>query len=180
MNKSDEIAELIARVAIGDQKAFRQLYDRTSSKLFGVCLRILKDRSDAEAVLQEVYVKVWHKSQQFAVGKAAGITWLASIARNRAIDAYRARKPSSVDIDEMFDLADGAPSPEAAAITNSENQRVNNCLDELDEKHAQIVKHTYLSGWSYQQAADYADVPLNTAKTWIRRSLLSLRDCLNR
>ena len=89
---SDFIAEHISRVALGDHAAFKQLYDRTSSKLFGICLRILTDRADAEDVLQEVYVKVWNKADRFSTGQAGGIAWLAAIARNQAIDRLRSRK----------------------------------------------------------------------------------------
>ncbi len=180
MSTNDEIAELISRVALGDQKSFRLLYDRTSAKLFGICLRILRDRNDAEAVLQEVYVKVWNRAGQYSAGKAAGITWLAAIARNQAIDLYRTRKAPALDIDEMYDLADKGPTPEESAVASSQYRQVSNCLEELDERHAMMVRQTYLNGWSYDQAARHADVPLNTAKTWIRRSLMSLRDCLKR
>ena len=180
MNQTDEIADLIARVALSDQKAFKVLYERTSAKLFGICLRILRDTNDSQAVLQDVYVKVWHKADSFSAGRARGITWLAAIARHTAIDEVRARKPASLAIDEMYDLADKNPGPEDSIIAASEHRRVIDCLDELAQEHAAMVRQTYLNGWTYQQAADYAGIPLNTAKTWIRRSLLSLRDCLQR
>ena len=180
MSSSEEIGLLISRVAMGDRDAFRMLYDRTSAKLFGVCLRILKDRAEAEDVLQDVYVKVWNKADRFATGRASGIAWLAAIARNQAIDRYRARKPASLTVEEIDDVEDGMPSPEASAVAADETRRVNACLEELDPNHASAVKRTYLNGWSYQEAADELGVPLNTVKTWIRRSLLSLRDCLNR
>ncbi|HFC04497.1 MAG TPA: sigma-70 family RNA polymerase sigma factor [Rhizobiales bacterium] len=180
MSKKDEIAELISRTALGDQKSFRLLYDRTGAKLLGVILRILKDRNESEAVLQEVYVKVWNKADQYSSGRAAGITWLAAIARNQAIDVIRSRKAPTLDIEEIYDLADNAPTPEENAVSGSQNRQVQNCLDELDERHAMMVRQTYLNGWSYDQAARHAKVPLNTAKTWIRRSLLALRDCLKR
>ena len=177
---SDFIAEHISRIALGDHEAFKQLYDRTSSKLFGICLRILTDRADAEDVLQEVYVKVWNKADRFSTGQAGGIAWLAAIARNQAIDRLRSRKPASDDLGTAGDLADDAPSPEAAAVAADENRRASDCLDELDVKHATAVKRTYLAGWSYREAADELGVPLNTVKTWIRRSLVALRECMNR
>jgi len=180
MNHGQEIEELIARVALRDRTAFRQLYDKTSAKLFGVCLRILNNPNDAEDTVQEVYVKIWNKADRFASGHASGIAWLCAIARNQAIDHYRARKPRSDDISEREDIPDNAPSPETSALTTDNNQRLNKCLGELDEKHATAVRRTYLGGWSYQEAANELEIPLNTAKTWIRRSLLALRDCLNR
>lgn len=180
MTGSQDIEMLIACVALRDRKAFRQLYDLTSAKLFGVCLRILKNRNDAEDTLQEVYVKIWNKGDRFAQGRASGIAWLAAIARNQAIDHYRSRKPVSDDITEREDIPADLPTPEASAVTNDDNKRLNDCLNELDENHAVAIKRTYLGGWSYQDAADELGIPLNTAKTWIRRSLLMLRDCMNR
>jgi len=180
MNQPQEIERLIARVALGDRAAFRQLYDQTSAKLFGVCLRILNNRNDAEDALQEVYIKIWNKADRFASGRASGIAWLSAIARNQAIDGYRGRKPVSDDITEREDIPANTPSPEANAITSEQNRRLMGCLDALDENHAAAVKRTYLGGWSYQEAADELGIPLNTAKTWIRRSLLALRDCMNR
>ncbi len=180
MAPSDPIAELISRTALQDRAAFQRLYERTSAKLFGVCLRILNDRPEAEDVLQEVYVKVWNKADRFATGRASGIAWLAAIARNQAIDRLRARKPASEQDHVLAEVPSDDPSPEEAVISGSENRRIEACLEELDERHAAAVKRTYLAGWSYQQAADELGAPLNTVKTWIRRSLLSLRDCMNR
>ncbi|WP_108882563.1 sigma-70 family RNA polymerase sigma factor [Anderseniella sp. Alg231-50] len=180
MSTSADIDKLIARVVLKDRDAFRLLYDLTSAKLFGICLRILKDRADAEDVLQEVYVKIWNKADRFSTGQASAIAWLASIARNQAIDRYRSRRPASDNTDEIPDIADDAPSPENAMLAKDETHRINNCLDELDAKHAAAIRRTYLSGWSYQEAADELQAPLNTVRTWIRRGLLSLRDCMNR
>ena len=180
MTGSKEIEKLIMRVALRDRAAFRQLYDKTSAKLFGICLRILNNRTDAEDTLQEVYVKIWRKADRFAQGHASGIAWLAAIARNQAIDHYRSRKPVSDDITVREDIPVDAPSPEDRAVTSDDNKRLNACLNELDEKYAVAVKRTYQNGWSYQDAANELEIPLNTAKTWIRRSLLALRDCMNR
>ncbi len=180
MSTSADIDKLIARIVLKDHDAFRLLYDLTSAKLFGVCLRILKDRTDAEDVLQEVYVKIWNKADRFSTGQASAIAWLASIARNQAIDRYRSRRPASENTDEMPDLPDDAPSPENAMLAKDEAIRINDCLDELDMKHAVAIRRTYLSGWTYQEAADELEAPLNTVRTWIRRGLLSLRDCMNR
>src|SRR5512144_3433235 len=85
-----QLAAALSRVASGDRAALRVVYQATSAKLFGVCLRILKDRSEAEDVLQEVFVTVWRKAASFDPGKASPITWLVAIARNRAIDRLRA------------------------------------------------------------------------------------------
>jgi len=180
MSTSADIDKLIARVALKDRDAFKLLYELTSAKLFGVCLRILKDRGDAEDVLQEVYVKIWNKADRFSTGQASAIAWLASVARNQSIDRYRSRRPAGDTTDEMPDVADDGPSPENAMLAKDETRRISDCLDELETRHATAIRRTYLSGWSYQEAADELEAPLNTVRTWIRRGLLSLRDCMNR
>jgi RNA polymerase sigma-70 factor (ECF subfamily) len=105
---TNEISELIARTALRDRAAFRTLYERTNAKLFGVSLRILRDRSEAEEALQEVYVKIWQRADRYQAGGYSPISWLVAIARNHALDILRARKPVSDDIDVALDIADGA------------------------------------------------------------------------
>lgn len=175
-----ELEDILAQVALGNRAEFQRLYQATSAKLFGVCLRILNDRTDAEETLQEVYIKVWRSADRFVSGRASPISWLAAIARNTAIDRYRAKRPDSAELEEAEAVADETPSPEAAAILTDDVGRLNACMGELKEAHADIVKQVYLGGWTYDEAAKEAKVPLNTVKTWIRRSLISLRECLNR
>ncbi|HZY68835.1 MAG TPA: sigma-70 family RNA polymerase sigma factor, partial [Devosia sp.] len=88
-----QIADLISRCALRDRAAFRELYTRTSAKLFGVTLRILRDRSEAEEALQEVYVKIWQRADRYVPGGYSPISWLVAVARNHALDVLRARKP---------------------------------------------------------------------------------------
>ena len=180
MSSREEIENLISRVALGNRDAFGELYNLTSAKLFGICLRILNDRGEAEEALQETYVKVWRSAAKFATGTASPISWLAAIARNAAIDRYRKKKPEAADVSEAELIADEAPSPEANAILTDDMQNLDVCMAELDERHADAIRNVYLSGWTYNEAADELDVPLNTVKTWIRRGLISLRECLNR
>lgn len=175
-----ELEDLIARTALRDKSAFAELYHRTSSKLFGVCFRILNDRSEAEDVLQEIYIKIWNKADQFATGRASVIAWMATIARNQAIDRYRARGKPTDDLDDHHDIKDEMPNPEQAVVQFHQKREIEICLDSLNQSHASAVRQTYLSGWSYQEAADKLDVPLNTVKTWIRRSLMQLRECLEK
>ena len=180
MSTREDIENLIAKTALGNQAAFAELYSSTSSKLFGICLRILKDQGEAEEALQETFVKVWRSADKFATGNASPISWLAAIARNSAIDRYRKRRPESAEIEEAEVIADEAPTPEANTIISDDVRSMEVCLGELDERHSFAIKNVYLSGWSYQEASDALDVPLNTVKTWIRRGLISLRACLNR
>lgn len=173
-----EIDALLARIALRDRSAFRTLYEQTAPKLLGICLRILGERAEAEDALQETFVKVWHKAESFDGGRARATTWLATIARNQAIDHLRARGTGGLP-EPDGEAADPA-GPERLAAAAHDHQRMQDCLEELEGMRRQVVRSTYLSGWTYQQAAEAFDVPLNTVKTWIRRSLAALRECVNR
>jgi RNA polymerase sigma-70 factor (ECF subfamily) len=179
ISASAEIAELIARTALRDRAAFRDLYGRTSAKLFGVTLRILKDRSEAEEALQEVYVKIWRRADRYVAGSYSPISWLVAVARNHALDILRARKPVNDDIDMALDIADAAPDPEQAALAGSERSRIESCLGELETDKADAVRSAYLDGFSYDELAERYRVPINTMRTWLRRSLIKLRECLS-
>ena len=175
---SKDIADLIARCALRDRAAFRLLYERTSAKLFGVTLRILKDRSEAEEAIQEVYVKIWQRADRYVAGATSPISWLVAVARNHALDILRARRPPADDIDVALDIPDSGPSPERAAEDSDERGRIDHCLGTLEPERAEAVRGAYLDGFSYEELAARYAVPLNTMRTWLRRSLIKLKDCL--
>lgn len=175
---SPEIADLIARTALRDRQAFRELYRRTSAKLFGVTLRILKDRAEAEEALQEVYVKIWRRADRYVQGGYSPISWLVAVARNHALDVLRARKPRNDDLEAAYDIADTAPDPERAAVDGDERGRIERCLEQLETDKADCVRGAYLDGCTYDELAQRHGVPLNTMRTWLRRSLIRLRECL--
>lgn len=176
----DEIEALIAQTALGSQTAFADLYDATSGKLFAVCLRVLTERAAAEDAMQETYVKVWKNAGRYQVTGHSPMTWLITIARNTAIDRLRARH---VDHD-LADYSERLPapglSPEQAAIAHSEAKRITQCLDELDADRRAAISGAYLQGQSYQELSEQFNVPLNTMRTWLRRSLIALRECMAR
>lgn len=175
-----DIEKLILRTADEDRAAFDALYAATSAKLFGVTLRVLTDRAAAEDALQDIYVKVWRSADKYRVNGLSPMTWLITIARNTAIDRLRTRRASGgADMDEAAEVADAAPGPEAQAVASSERARIAACLATLDADKADAVRRAYLFGDSYQELAAYYDVPLNTIRTWLRRSLLKLRTCLS-
>lgn len=175
-----DLSDLMDRVALRDRRAFAELYRRTGAKLFGVCLRILNNRTDAEETLQEAYVKIWRSAASFDRDKGSPIAWMVTVARYQAIDVARARQPEADDIDETFDIADPQPDPEREAIASGERRRIDDCLGELEVDRASAVQAAYLEGASYQELATRFEVPLNTMRTWLRRALLRLRECLER
>ncbi|MCM2560720.1 sigma-70 family RNA polymerase sigma factor [Lutimaribacter sp. EGI FJ00015] len=172
----------LARIAIGDRQAFVALYDATSAKLFGVLLRILNDRDTAEDALQDVYLKIWHNAHRYRVNGFSPMTWLITVARNHAIDRLRRQRGSGGGAvpDAVDAVADPAPGPEARAIAAGEAARLAACFDELDQTHADAVRRAYLEGETYAELAERFDVPLNTMRTRLRRSLLKLKECLTR
>ena len=176
---SQDIADLISRCALRDRAAFRLLYERTSAKLFGVTLRILKDRSEAEEALQEVFVKVWQRADRYVAGSTSPISWLVAVARNHSLDILRARRPPSDDIDVALEIPDAGPSPERATQDSQERRQIETCLGTLEPDRAAAVRAAYLDGYSYEELASRYTVPLNTMRTWLRRSLIKLKDCLS-
>ena len=173
------VADLIARCALRDRAAFRSLYDRTSAKLFGVVLRILRDRAEAEEAIQEIYVKIWQRADRYIAGQTSPISWLVAGARNHALDIVRARRPISDDIDVALDIPDSGPTPEAQAAASEESARIEHCLATLEPDRADAVRGAYLDGFSYEELAQRHAVPINTMRTWLRRSLMRLRECLS-
>ena len=175
-----QLAAALVRVAGGDRAALRVVYQDTSAKLFGVCLRILKDRGEAEDVLQEVFVTVWRKAASFDPGRASPITWMVAIARNRAIDRLRASVISRRM--EPIESADAVSDPAPAAVERVElaqqHQRLSRCLEELEARQASAIREAFLDGTTYEELATRMSVPLGTMKSWIRRGLLKLRTCL--
>ncbi|MEQ8903558.1 MAG: sigma-70 family RNA polymerase sigma factor [Roseovarius sp.] len=180
MTDRKNIENLIGKIALGDRAALAALYDATSGKLFSVCLRVLKNRSEAEDALQDVYLRIWAKADRYAVTGHSPMTWLITVARNLAIDKLRAKKSNYVALDSVGELVEKRPGPEAASIAASEQRRISACFDELSPDRADAVRAAYLDGATYEALADRFEVPLNTMRTWLRRSLISLKECLAR
>lgn len=174
-----ELAWLL-RIADGDRSAFEQLYNATAARLLGVCLRVLPDRAEAEDVLQDVYVAVWRKAPQFSPQKSSAMTWLAAIARHRAIDRLRAtpalasRQP--IELEELE--ADPEATPGARAEAASERSQLDRCLGQLEARRRSLIRTAFFDGATYEDLAQRTGSPLGSIKSWIRRGLLQLRACL--
>jgi RNA polymerase sigma-70 factor (ECF subfamily) len=174
-----ELVWLLAAVAKGDEAAFERLYTATRAKLFGVVLRILRRQDLAEEVIQEVYIKIWNSAGQFNPGVASPITWMASIARNRAIDVVRKKGETSIEEEpSAMDVAADTPDPLARREMTEELRRLLECVGQLEPERQKLVLLAYYNGWSREQLATKFEKPVNTVKTWLRRSMLDIRACL--
>jgi RNA polymerase sigma-70 factor, ECF subfamily len=175
----DGLADLLSRVAARDATAFATLYKRTSAKLYGVIARILP-RGDAGAdALQEAYVRIWEKAGDFDPAKGSPLGWMATIARNRALDEVRRVRPGSLeDLPESFEPAANEVDPLAARERSEALAALVDCLKTLDEEKRAVVMLAYYRGLSRQALAKRFGRPVPTIKTWLHRSLAQLRDCL--
>jgi RNA polymerase sigma factor (sigma-70 family) len=174
------IVTALARIPSGDRAALQTVYRLTSAKLFGVCLRILGERSEAEDVLQEVYVTVWRKAGDFDAARASPLTWLIAIARNRAIDRLRATKHSRhMDPIEAADgVADAGAMADVALENAQDFARLHGCLDGLETRERAALRGAFFDGNTYEDLATRMNVPLGTMKSWIRRAMMKLKSCL--
>jgi RNA polymerase sigma-70 factor (ECF subfamily) len=174
------IAAALARIPGGDRTALQTVYRLTSAKLFGVVLRILGERSEAEDVLQEVFVTVWRKADDFDANRASPMTWLIAIARNRAIDRLRAakRSRSMEPIDAANEVADAGIAADAALESAQDHAKLHGCLGELAERERLALRGAFFDGNTYDDLAVRMKVPLGTMKSWIRRAMIKLKACL--
>lgn len=168
------------RVAEGDNAAFRALYTATSAKLYGIVLRILRRRDLADEVLQEVYVRIWSNARSFDPDRASPISWMAAIARNRALDEVRKTGPVALDDETAAaEVADTAPLASELLENAEDARRLARCLDALEQPRRDIVKLAYLEGLSREELARRFSAPVGTIKTWLHRSLKDLKDCVS-
>src|SRR5258708_18806341 len=179
MLSSQELVWLLAAVAKGDRAAFERLYAATRAKLYGVVLRILRRQDLADEVMQETYLKIWNSAGQFDPALASPITWMVAIARNRAIDLVRKKTEVSIEEEsDVFDFAADTPDPLAKREMTEELQRLLACMARLDEDRRRLVLFSYYHDWDREQLAAKFEKPVNTIKTWLRRALLDIRECL--
>jgi RNA polymerase sigma factor (sigma-70 family) len=190
--RSRDLSRLLSRTALGDRAAFATLYERTSSHLYAVVLRINRDRAQAEDILQEVYVNVWKAAKGFDAAQSQPLTWLTSIARNRAIDSLR-RVQSRPQIqtfgspgnagdaedENVYDnVVDDAAGPLELLSQATDARALAACMDKLGAVQRQSLALAFFDGLSHAEVAAQMRQPLGTVKSWVRRALLTLKECL--
>jgi RNA polymerase sigma-70 factor (ECF subfamily) len=186
---------LLARTGLADRQAFAELYRRSSGHLLAVVLRIQRDRAVAEDLLQEIFVSIWKSAAGFDAARSQPLTWMTQVARNRAIDSLRraqARPRSdssssggaSSDDDDGPDvldtLVDPAPGPLALLDQASDRRALGQCLEQLTPPQRHSVALAFFDGLSHAEVAAHLREPLGTVKSWVRRALQSLKQCLER
>jgi RNA polymerase sigma-70 factor (ECF subfamily) len=169
---------LVARSAQGDRAAFRELYQATSAKLYGVALRILRREDWAEDVLQECYVNVWRHAPDYRPGLAAPMTWMTSIVRNRCLDWLRRPNPEPLDDEAVQNIESDNPGPLAVLEQGRDSAALARCLRGLEARQRQAIALAFFDGLSHAELARHLREPLGTVKTWVRRGLARLRSCL--
>jgi RNA polymerase sigma-70 factor, ECF subfamily len=189
-DRNAALAQMLARVGLGDRAAFAALYKAVSAQLLGVILRIQRDRAQAEDVLQEIFVSIWRAAQGYNAARAQPLTWLTSIARNRAIDSLRRGKTEvdtvsalgGDDDDDGPNLVDTLPSdldgPVEMLAQAAQARAVSHCIGALSAEQQQCVALAYYQGLSHSEVAAHLKQPLGTVKSWVRRALMALKDCL--
>ena len=177
---AEDLAALLAASGKRDRRAFARLYEASSAKLFGVALRILRREDWAEEVLQECYVSIWAHAPDYRASLAAPMTWMTSIVRNRCLDWLR--RPRLEVADEDGSITEGAESGSDGPLAELEKakaaQALSRCLGALEAKQRQAIALAFYDGLSHGELASHLREPLGTVKTWIRRGLLRLKDCL--
>jgi len=184
LENTDLLRRLVAAVALGDRAAFRKLYDATSAKLFGFALRILRKDELAEEAVQEAFVSIWHAASGYQAHLAAPLTWMATIVRNKALDILR-RQDDTVELDaEQFDrdmmlaIQDPAAGPHDRLQMSDEARALAHCMGTLESRQRQAIGMAYFHELSHSEVAQQLSLPIGTIKTWIRRGLDKLKNCL--
>lgn len=173
---------LLGATARGEREAFRRLYEATSAKLFGVVLRIVRNRDAAEDVLQEVYLRIWNHAGAQRHGQGSALGWMISIARNRALDWRRSdRGEASLEETPEFEAwSDPAADTAALAEASISARALHRCLKTLDGNERSCIVLSFMNGYSHQELADRLRSPLGSVKSWIRRGQIRLKECLER
>lgn len=176
---------LMAAMAAADSSALEEIYDRHAPRLLAICIRLLRDRSEAEDVLVEVFWEIWERARRYERARGSPLAYLATVARSRSLDRLRRRRQEArVRVaTQSWAAPDSTGSAEARgpladALAQEQRRRVRVALDALSPVQRQVVELSFLDGLSHQEIAERLGAPLGSVKTWIRKGLLHLRDVL--
>lgn len=177
-----DLADLLSRCGLRDQRAFAELYRHSSAKLFAVAVRITRRRDWAEEVLQESFVSIWNHATGYNPVKSAPMTWMTTIVRNRALDLLR--RPREVEIGEEHEelinaIPDETPGPDLLLAQSADAGAIAECLAQLSDEQQKSITLAFFNGLSHGELAQQMKKPLGTVKTWIRRGLDRLKTCLD-
>jgi RNA polymerase sigma-70 factor, ECF subfamily len=183
-NAPHSLNTLLGRCALRDRAAFSALYQVTSANLFGIALRIVKKRVWAEEVLQEAFVKIWSHASSYDANRGTPMTWMINVVRNQAFDMKRRAdvraELNSVPVDDdLLQGSDDANPAEQLAI-DSQLARLQRCLGQLVEEQRRCMLLVYHEGYTLAEIATRLNFPLGTVKTWVRRGLMRVRECMQR
>lgn len=180
MNKNH--IKLLSATAMGDRKAFQNLYLETSSQLYTVSLNMLKDKSLAEDALQEAYINIWHNASEYRNTRGTVLTWMIGIIRYRALDILRAKnnrtQKDKCHNDSLDEVSTQSQEPEMLLSNERQRVRLDDCLDELEKPQADAISLAYFRGYTHREICQHMLSPLGSVKSWIRRGLQRLRRCL--
>ncbi len=173
-----ELAELIRRVAAGDRAAFRRIYDLHAPRLYGVALRITRQAPLASDAVHDALLQLWRNAGRFDAERGNAEAWLLSLVRYRALDILRRRVREAPE-DDLPDLVDEDPDPLARLASSRDAAALHGCLAQLEPERRRLLALAFVEGLSHSEVAERVKMPLGTVKSWIRRSLQSLRLCLD-
>lgn len=177
---------LLDRVALADESALRELYELTSSKLYGVAVRVVTNREWAEDVLQEAYLNIWKIAGDYKASLSPPMAWMGLLVRSRGLDFLRRRVSDRADRSQPLDdiisdtVAGDSPNPMDTTQASEQAWALHQCLNQLENRQREVVSLAYLRDLSHSELAQQLRLPLGTVKTWIRRGLEQLRGCMGR
>ena len=177
---------LLDRVALADESALKELYALTSSKLYGVAVRVVTNRDWAEDVLQEAYLNIWKIAGDYKATLSPPMAWMGLLVRSRGLDCLRRRASDRADrMQELDDVisdtvAGDSPNPMDTSQASEQAWALHQCLSQLENRQREVVSLAYLRDLSHSELAQQLKLPLGTVKTWIRRGLEQLRGCMGK
>ncbi|WGF86620.1 sigma-70 family RNA polymerase sigma factor [Marinivivus vitaminiproducens] len=178
-HESLNYADALRACARGEKAGLRRIYEHDANRLFAAVLRIVRHRAVAEDVLHDVFIRIWEKADQFDPARGNGRAWIYTVARSIALNSLRNdRRLTAVDEGVIEQLPDHSDDPQASLLRLDESSALRRCLEALEPNRRRCILLAFQDGCTHNQVAERLEVPLGTAKAWIRRGLLALRECL--